>query len=74
MATTVLSRGITQVKKITVGRPVRRVNQDVGTINNIAGVNTEGAQVGSLLIFNPTTGDFEASILLEEQQFNGGQY
>ena len=64
----------TQVKKVIVGTPVRRVTSGAFNINNLGGVSTEGAINGSLLIFNATSAKWEASLDLEEQNINGGSY
>jgi len=64
----------TQVKKVVVGTPVRRVTSGAFDINNLGGVNTVGAVNGSLLIFNSTSAKWEASLDLEEQNINGGSY
>ena len=68
-------KGSTQVKRVVVGTPIRRVNTArVGDISEISGINTTGSVQGSILIYNATSGDYEAKLLLEEQEVNGGQY
>lgn len=74
MAVTVSLRGRTQVKKVVVGKPIRRINTQTTTIDNISGIDTSGKVDGSLLIYNSSSGNFEASTTLEEQEINGGQY
>jgi len=64
----------TQVKKVLVGTPVKRVTSGAFNINTLGGVNTAGAVQGSLLIYNADTLKFEASLNLEEQNINGGSY
>lgn len=64
----------TQVKKVIVGTPVRRVTSGTFNINSLGGVSTEGAVNGSLLIFNATSAKWESSLDLEEQNINGGSY
>lgn len=64
----------TQVKKVIVGTPVRRVTSGAFNINSLGGVSTEGAVNGSLLIFNATSAKWESSLDLEEQNINGGSY
>jgi len=64
----------TQIKKVVVGTPVKRVNGGAFNINSIGGINTTGAVNGSLLIYNSSTADFEANIQLQEQIINGGNY
>lgn len=74
MAVTVSLRGRTQVKKVVVGKPIRRINTQTTTIDNISGIDTSGKVDGSLLVYNSSSGNFEASTTLEEQEINGGQY
>lgn len=74
MAVTVSLRGRTQVKKVVVGKPVRRINTATGSIDNLTGVDTTGKQNGSILVYNSASENFEATKQLEEQDVNGGQY
>lgn len=64
----------TQVKKVVVGTPVRRVTSGEFSINNIGGVDTSGATNGSLLIYSSAASKWVASKDLEEQNINGGSY
>jgi hypothetical protein len=73
-ATVVSSGSTTQVKKVVVGTPIRRVSGGSGNINNITGINTQGAVHGSLLVYSSISGVWEASLDLEEQNINGGSY
>lgn len=68
------SRNATVVKKVVVGKPIRRINPVSGNINTINGVDTTGKVNGSVLVYNSTSGNFEANTLLENQEVNGGQY
>lgn len=71
----VTSGATTQVKKVVVGTPVRRVSGGASTsINNLAGINTRGAEQGDVLVYNATTTNWEATKKLEEQNINGGSY
>lgn len=74
MAVTVSTRGRTQVKRVVVGKPVRRINTQTVTVDNIQGISTAGAEDGSLLIYNESSQQFEALKLLDNQEINGGQY
>lgn len=74
MAVTVSTRGRTKVKRVVVGKPIRRVNTTTGNINNLAGIDTSGAVDGATFIYNEATGNFEASRELNNQEVNGGQY
>lgn len=66
----------TLVKKVVVGRPIRRVSGSGGSVSvdNIIGIDTSGKSDGSLLIYNTSSSLWEASKDLEEQIINGGQY
>jgi len=74
MAVTVSLRGRTKVKKVVVGKPIRRVVATSGSIDNLQGVTTVGKQEGSLLIYNSSSERWEAKLTLEEQEISGGQY
>jgi hypothetical protein len=64
----------TQVKRVVVGRPVRNVSSGSTNINNLLGVDTSGKVDGSMLVYSATSGNFEATIFLEKQDINGGNY
>lgn len=65
----------TLVKKVVVGRPVRRFQQQSGvSIDNLSGVDTTGKVDGSVLVYSTATNNFEATLLLEKQIINGGHY
>lgn len=57
----VSAKGITIVKKVTVGRPVRKVNAAVVSINNIQGVNASGAQDQNILVYNADDNEWQTS-------------
>lgn len=69
-----ISNSGTQVSKITVGRPVRRVTEGVFKIDVLGGVDTSTKENGSLLIYDATSEKWVASRDLEEQNINGGTY
>ena len=64
----------TQVKKVIIGTPVKRVTSGGFNVDNIDGVDTSGATNGSMLLYNSATSTWVASIDLEEQNINGGSY
>lgn len=74
LATTVKSG--TSVKKVIVGTPVRRVNQQtlVTELDNVGNVNTSGKTDGSVLVYNSSESEWQATTTLEKQNVNGGQY
>jgi len=74
MAVIVSSRGKTKVKRVVVGKPIRRINPTTGSIDTLGGVDTSGKENGSVLVYNSTSEKFEATKTLEEQEVNGGQY
>lgn len=84
MTIEVSSRGITQVKqltvdktkvkRVTVGRPVRKINEATSDISNIRGIDMTGAEDGSVLVWNSSEESFECTTVLENTDINGGQY
>lgn len=67
----------TQVKKVIVGRPVRRIRQariDIINIIEIEGIDLSNLQDGSVLVYNESTTNFESTVNLEKQNINGGNY
>lgn len=73
-STVVTAGATTQVKKVVVGTPVRRVTSGAFNINNLGGVDTTGAVNGSVLVYNGSTTSWTATLDLEEQNINGGSY
>ena len=69
-----ISGSTTQIKKIVVGTPIRRVASGSFNVSNLGGVDTTGAINVSVLVYNAATGKFEAEQELENTNFNGGQY
>jgi len=68
------SRGTTKVKKVTVGKPVKRIDPARTDIDNVIGVDTSGKTDGSVLVYNTSSDNFEATLTLDKQLVNGGQY
>ena len=64
----------TQVKKVVVGTPVRRVTAGAFHVTNIGGIDITGVVNGSVLVYNESTTNFEAKLDLEEQNIDGGSY
>ena len=60
MAINVVSNGVTIVKRVTVGKPVRKVNAAVTSIDNLIGVDTSGVQNEHILQYNSSTQKWEA--------------
>lgn len=74
MATTVSLRGKTRVKRVIVGKPIRRITQSSGSMGALADVSIEGLVNGAVLVYNETTEQWEATAELNQQEVNGGQY
>lgn len=74
MAVTVSLKGTTRVKKVVVGKPIRKVQTSSGNISNLSGVDTSGSVDGSVLVYNSSSGNYEATTELNQQEVNGGQY
>lgn len=64
----------TIVKKVVLGRPVRRVQEQRLDIEEIRGFDLTGKTNGSVLVYNSSTELWEATLDLEEQNINGGSY
>lgn len=64
----------TQVKKVVVGRPVRRIREASGSILDLNNVDLSNLQDGSVLVYNQSTTNFESTLNLEKQDVNGGNY
>jgi len=60
MAISITSKGVTIVKRVTVGKPVRKVNAAVTSIDNIIGVDTTGKENEHILQYNSTSGNWES--------------
>jgi hypothetical protein len=64
----------TQVKKVVLGRPVRRVIQATNTLNSAGDVDVTNAVDGSVLVYSESTSKWTATQDLENQNINGGTY
>lgn len=64
----------TQIAKIVVGTPIKRVSSGAFTIERLGGVDTTGAVEGAVLVYDASLGKFVAKKELDETDFNGGQY
>jgi hypothetical protein len=62
------------VKKVTMGRPVRRVFQDNGNLSGLNDIDAYGAEEGDVLVYHESDEKWHAQKLLEKQEINGGQY
>jgi hypothetical protein len=65
----------TKVKRVTLGRPVRRVTSDNGTLSGLNDINLNGGPTeGDVLVYHESDEAWHAQKLLEKQEINGGQY
>lgn len=74
MAVTVSTRERTKVRKVTVGKPIRRIREAALDISEVGGIDISEAQEGSTLVYRAGTGTFEAVQDLDTTDINGGQY
>lgn len=70
----VTSGTTTQVKKVVVGRPVRRVQEAGNAINQATDADVSTLVNGSLLVYNTTSSKWTSTTELENQNINGGTY
>lgn len=71
----VTSGTTTLVKKVVVGRPVRRVTAGLFNVANLGDVDLTNLENGSLLIYNNSTSKWTATKNIDEgQNINGGSY
>ena len=71
----VTSGTTTQVKKVIVGKPVRRVSAGQFLVSNLGDVDVSNLENGSLLIYNTTSSKWVAKKDVDEgQNINGGSY
>ncbi len=66
--------GGTKVFSFKVGRPVSNIETSSGDIDSLFGVDTTAKEDGSVLVYNATSEQFEATKTLEKQFINGGNF
>lgn len=65
----------TIVKKVVVGTPIRLVDRTIGLdLGDIDNVDTSAKVDGSVLVYNATTENWEATLDLDKQNINGGGF
>lgn len=66
----------TKVKKVTLGKPVRRINADTGALSLLSDVSIEAPHPleGDVLVYHESDEKWHAQKLLDKQEINGGQY
>lgn len=75
LKTEVTIKGKTKVASVRVGRPIKKVAPDAQRhIDQLAGVDLTNATDGSVLVYNSSSENFEATKRLEKQFINGGNF
>lgn len=69
-----VGENVTLVRKVIVGRPIRRVRGSGESLGNLGDVDASTKTDGSVLVYNAATELWESTLLLEKQTVNGGQY
>ena len=64
----------TQVKKVVVGTPVKRVIGGSLNLSGLPDVDITNLTDGSVLVYEISTNKWTATLDLEEQNINGGSY
>lgn len=73
--TVAVSGSTTQVKKVVVGTPVRRVNSASTSLQNLSDVDAVNPADGSLLIYNSGRNKWVATREIGDgQNLNGGSF
>ena len=65
----------TQIKKITIGTPIRKViGASVQTLGDLTNVDLTGLQDDHILQYNVSTGKFEVTLLPQTLTIQGGTF
>ena len=71
----VTSGSTTQVKKVVVGKPVRRVTAGQFTVSNLGDIDLSSLENGSMLVYKTSSSKWTATKDIEDgQNINGGSY
>jgi hypothetical protein len=71
----VTSGTTTQVKKVVVGKPVRRVSAGQFKLNNLGDVDVTSLENGSMLVYKISTQKWTSTKDIDDgQNLNGGSY
>ena len=69
------SSSTTQVKKVVVGKPVRRVSAGSFRLDTLGDVDASSIETGSMLVYQSSTGKWTSQKEIEDgQNINGGSY
>jgi hypothetical protein len=69
-----VSGSTTQVKKVVVGTPVRRVTGSGVTLDGLADVLAPNPVDGSVLVYNSTQEKWVSTLDLNKQNMDGGSF
>jgi len=63
-----------QVRRITVGTPIRRVTRSAIGMDDLNNIDFSNLQNGSIMVYNSATSNWTSTLNLENQNISGGQY
>lgn len=64
----------TKVKRVTLGKPIRRVYADNGNLSGLNDIDAAGVEDGDVLVWQEESEKWVAQKLIDKQEINGGQY
>jgi hypothetical protein len=70
----VTTSNTTQVKRIVVGTPIRRVTRSAIGMDDLNNINFSDLRNGSVMVYNSSTQNWTSTLNLESQNISGGQY
>jgi hypothetical protein len=70
----VSTSNVAQVRRITVGTPIRRVTRSAIGMEDIRNIDFSNLQNGSIMVYNSATANWTSTLNLENQNISGGQY
>jgi hypothetical protein len=70
----VSTSNVAQVRRITVGTPIRRVTRAAIGMDDLNNIDFSNLQNGSIMVYNSSTANWTSTLNLENQNISGGQY
>jgi hypothetical protein len=70
----VSTSNVAQVRRITVGTPIRRVTRSAIGMDDLNNIDFSNLQNGSIMVYNSGTQNWTSTLNLENQNISGGQY
>ena len=70
----VTTSNTTQVRRIVVGTPIRRVTRSAIGMDDLNNINFSDLRNGSIMVYNSSTQNWTSTLNLESQNISGGQY